>query len=984
MYNPPSGNSANFSLESYTPPAGNAANFELGSGSTPPPTSETKSSSFLFDWIIRRISKSYLVFDWVLRKLQRFSTAFKWVTQLAQRRYNLVTYPLFIEIPTVSEFTFSAVATGTLDTLAIDFSNTGTSGNTTIELYVNDSLITTYSKTADNNKSNEVLRLDNNNIAFQDKLKLKITSVADNIGTLHLGLQTKSFTEKLEVIKKCNVFNSTEYEEEIFYGDAELWNIYLNQPLSNLIRVYAKKGDTYYSLAGSLGYDDSGRNLISITADKNLTNYDEIGITAETEIDYKVKEVIISLRFYAQRADYPSYIYESFTFDVYLAAIKLYYSWDNKYWFSTDIINSSAQIDNLPSSAGNYTLYLRYYYDLEGRKVIHDQANMIYNPNPIDVQVNDNQIEYNDPIPLDKVEVYTDGELQKQIEADFTISGFDDYSFQSVKTDDDPESTTAEYLYADPTNGDDTNDGTYDKPYEHLYKAIQESQKGTIIILKKGTYNDESSVGAGNFPLLSEGITIRSETRNFEDVIVYANVAVSEASFFFDSDTGSDEIKLEDFTVIADADVAMIQADVNSSRAPVACSRMFFDGKNIRNDASFGRGVSLYKCTLRNFIGDSNYGTLNQIAGKVYDNIFENITYLAYKDISDSDYNCLYNVTDYKDYTLKTHDITDDPKFTDSDVATLQSDSPCKDAGITVSGYVENYGDSAPDMGCYEFNYISILLRILDVTNIDYTSATLNGTLTDLGGRSQVKVWFEWGETDSYGNSTSKQTKSSTGDFSAHISGLKNNTYYFVRVVASNIDDTNVTHGDGRVFLTKKLTHSVITLSSGIVNEKDIKYSFDQQDFIFDDIPDWNSGFLLYTIGFNNNTKKLELKKSDYSNADIDFDDLANVDYIPIWKFTFNVYFPDDDNHIYNGVFEVMEAEKIFYPVSLPDLYGNDSTTYKFYDVSGKTKTITFNNTPTGSDYMYYVMVKDSDGNIIKRGQITQLTTLTYDVEPLT
>ena len=66
-------------------------------------------------------------------------------------------------------------------------------------------------------------------------------------------------------------------------------------------------------------------------------------------------------------------------------------------------------------------------------------------------------------------------------------------------------------------------------------------------------------------------------------------------------------------------------------------------------------------------------------------------------------------------------------------------------------------------------------------TNITTNSATLNGILNGMGNAFSCLVWFEWGITTSYGNSTPVQIMTSTGVFSANISGLTSNTtYYFV------------------------------------------------------------------------------------------------------------------------------------------------------------------------------------------------------------
>jgi len=64
------------------------------------------------------------------------------------------------------------------------------------------------------------------------------------------------------------------------------------------------------------------------------------------------------------------------------------------------------------------------------------------------------------------------------------------------------------------------------------------------------------------------------------------------------------------------------------------------------------------------------------------------------------------------------------------------------------------------------------------------TAATLNGSLTDMGTASSVDVSFEWGTTTSYSNETSVQTMTSTGSFSAALSGLTASTTYHFRAKA--------------------------------------------------------------------------------------------------------------------------------------------------------------------------------------------------------
>lgn len=74
-------------------------------------------------------------------------------------------------------------------------------------------------------------------------------------------------------------------------------------------------------------------------------------------------------------------------------------------------------------------------------------------------------------------------------------------------------------------------------------------------------------------------------------------------------------------------------------------------------------------------------------------------------------------------------------------------------------------------------------------SNIDSTSAILNGNLDSTGGET-CEVWFEYGLTVSYGQTTPEQSKSSTGSFSESIFNLNSGTTYHFKACASNSKGT--------------------------------------------------------------------------------------------------------------------------------------------------------------------------------------------------
>jgi hypothetical protein len=86
-------------------------------------------------------------------------------------------------------------------------------------------------------------------------------------------------------------------------------------------------------------------------------------------------------------------------------------------------------------------------------------------------------------------------------------------------------------------------------------------------------------------------------------------------------------------------------------------------------------------------------------------------------------------------------------------------------------------------------------------TDVGTTSATLNGTLDDLGGASSADCYFEWRETgaDTW-TSTPAQTLSATGSYSESLTGLADGVEYEHRTVADASD------GDASTGTTVSLT----------------------------------------------------------------------------------------------------------------------------------------------------------------------------------
>ncbi len=101
-----------------------------------------------------------------------------------------------------------------------------------------------------------------------------------------------------------------------------------------------------------------------------------------------------------------------------------------------------------------------------------------------------------------------------------------------------------------------------------------------------------------------------------------------------------------------------------------------------------------------------------------------------------------------------------------------------------------------------EDNREELIVRTLSAQDIEENSATLRGYLTELGGEDWSRVWFEWGETSSYGEQTSKSGEFGSISFEKGITGIKDDTIYHFRAVAYNGEET--AYGQDKTFRTKE------------------------------------------------------------------------------------------------------------------------------------------------------------------------------------
>ncbi|GEM_PF-3052239 len=96
-------------------------------------------------------------------------------------------------------------------------------------------------------------------------------------------------------------------------------------------------------------------------------------------------------------------------------------------------------------------------------------------------------------------------------------------------------------------------------------------------------------------------------------------------------------------------------------------------------------------------------------------------------------------------------------------------------------------------------NDFPTIVETNNATDITGTTATLNGTLNEMGDMRFAGVEFQWGEDNQYSNKTRLKAMYITGTFSACLEGLKPDTRYCFRAKAIS---TEYSYGKGMQFTT--------------------------------------------------------------------------------------------------------------------------------------------------------------------------------------
>ena len=120
-----------------------------------------------------------------------------------------------------------------------------------------------------------------------------------------------------------------------------------------------------------------------------------------------------------------------------------------------------------------------------------------------------------------------------------------------------------------------------------------------------------------------------------------------------------------------------------------------------------------------------------------------------------------------------TSSLTSDVTYT----ITCSNNYGSRSDSVTVNVGDNNNNNEGPDV------------TTRSATDVDYTSATLNGRVD--GNGLSTRAWFEYGTTRSLNESTRERSYGSgSTSYDEDITGLRRNTVYYFRAVAENAEDT--------------------------------------------------------------------------------------------------------------------------------------------------------------------------------------------------
>lgn len=249
--------------------------------------------------------------QWFAAKITALTPGLDWYSTGPKFAPNLVHYPLYFDLPSIKQSAVTLGWTGCLPGYSLTLKNTGSSGQTVIEIYVQGILKDTLTVPADGSSYVKLQHLLMDTLLNPlDELEVKITEVATGAIDVKVDFYEMTFPFSMEILD-CGNLNAENYA---FWGlqpgwvftGATSWFVEVNQPILEVVSAFALDGDgTETEITATVENGHFYRNRLVIssvisTATEKLRFYvKDLGQVVRT-IE---KNIVIK----TQYADFPDY-----------------------------------------------------------------------------------------------------------------------------------------------------------------------------------------------------------------------------------------------------------------------------------------------------------------------------------------------------------------------------------------------------------------------------------------------------------------------------------------------------------------------------------------------------------------------------------------------------------------------------------------------------------------------------------------------------
>lgn len=378
--------------------------------------------------------------EWSVSEAIQKTPSLEWVSELAHKFIpNVLNYNFYYEIPKIIDSSVPMTISGCAVGYSIYLGNTGSSGNTVIEIYAEDILKDTVTISADGNSHSAVEYFDLSHLLNpQDTLQIKVTDVAVDATDLKVNMYLMTFPFEMDVLYYSNLSDAVKFtgiNKDYLFNSSDYWYIDFNQPISSIasVRVIDENGneeDATYSLINGNFYM-SRLQITPYTTSRPRQLRIKLKDYNETYHVFKV-----SPKVFASVADYPEYVTGTTnSFDLFIAATTSRYSFDGgstwSEWLAISDENKST-IDFTGQSAGANNIKVQYRL---GYETIEEDTSIYYAIGDIQASIvwRDDcaEITYSDGAPLDLIEIYYDDVLASAV-LPTVISGFETFRLNKV------------------------------------------------------------------------------------------------------------------------------------------------------------------------------------------------------------------------------------------------------------------------------------------------------------------------------------------------------------------------------------------------------------------------------------------------------------------------------------------------------------------------------------------------------------------------